>query len=783
MTHYYIKIALKNLWNNKRYATINIAGFSFSLCIFLAIMIYIIHEKSFDTYHSKSDRIYRLVDTKHNTSSIDYRVKDLLAEDHSGINHVCMYQQVSRSIAVTYNKTGYYIKNIASADDDFFHIFDVPFLKGNPEIPFENLNSCVITEQYADMIFGNEDPIGKELILFGFLQIVITGVIEDLPSNSSFETGIIVNAENDDFRFSQTIEDGNDPSTYRWPFRIYVEVQESANVTDLENYLNQHIELLHPYVDQAGMIALHDLYLHDPTHGSETKRGSASLINLLATIALIVLLLAVINYINLSISQQQKRGKEIGVRKTIGASRGDLIFQLLYESIIVAMIAFGIAVVLFELFTPTFNQVFMLPLSLAPIFTTPTIFITIGSVVALGIVSGLWPAITFSTFNPVSIFSKRLVIQNKKSYLKNALTIFQFSVSISLIFCVIVIWKQIDFSRNQDLGFDKEQLLRIDIPPYGESNSSATNALINTLNSHAQISALSLTNGVPGQIRVRMGANMEGKDEILAIIQADSSFLQTFDIKLIQGRKPLPGDHGKVCLINQTAMEYFEWENLENKRYNNGQEGGYEVIGVLEDFHHSSFHSTVEPLAILIDTPTFPSNLSLKISGQNIATTMDFIEKSWKETLSEYPLEYEFYDDWFNSMYAKEERLGKIIGYFSILGIVISCIGILGLAIFNAERKTKEIGIRKVNGASIRSILALLTKEYALWVLIAFVLASPISYYFMDTWLQGFAYKTQMSWWIFLVAGMTALAIAWITVVWNSLQAARKNPVDALRYE
>ncbi len=811
MFYYYIKIAFKNLWNNKKYSAINIAGFSFSICIFLAIILYIIHEKSFDKYHTKSERIYRLIDVKHNSSSIDYRlkfdkyhtkseriydlsndthnsssidyrVKDVLMANHTEINNVCLYQQVNHDIGITYNETGYYIKNISSADAAFFEMFDFEFIRGNQNMPFDNINSAIITESNARMLFGEDDPIGKELILRGREQIVITGVIADLPSNSSFETGLIVNAVNDDFKFSRHIGNSDDLSTYRWPFRIYLELKDSNTPSNLLTSINQNIDLLHPYIDYVGLIPLHDLYLYDSTHGSQTKRGNPSLINLLLTIALIILILAAINFVNLSISQQQKRGKEIGVRKTIGASKKDLVMQFLFESIIVIFFAFGVALILYELLSPVFDQIFRLQLSLKPLFTISTIFITIFFVLSLGILSGIWPAILFSAFNPVNIFSKRLVIKSKKSYLKNALTIFQFAVSISLIFCVIVIWKQIDYTKHKDLGFNKDHLLRIDIPQISMSKVNVALGMVNELRSYTHISDISLSNGVPGQIRSHMGANMEGKDKSLAIINADSSFLKTFDIEVLQGRDLLPGDFGQVCMINQTAMDYFEWDNLDNKRYNNGREGGFEVIGVVEDFHISSFHHAVEPLAILFRL-SGPSHLTLKISGQNIGMTMDFIRKSWKESLPEYPLEYQFYDDWFNSMYVNEERFGKIIGYFSLLGIIISCIGILGLAIFNAERKTKEIGIRKVNGASVGNVIKLLTKEYALWVLIAFVIASPIAYFLMQKWLQAFAYKTDISWWIFMVTGLTALTIAWLSVIWHSLKAALRNPVDALRYE
>lgn len=782
MFFYYIKIALKNLWNNKKYSAINIVGFSFSLSIFLVIILFILHEKSFDRYHQNSETIYRLTDEKDNSSSIDYRVKDVLVEQFAEINNVCLYQQVSHDIPVTYAKTGYYITNISSVDKAFFEMFDVDFIKGNKNRPFENLNSVILTESNAQMIFGNGDPIGKELNLMSNFPLVVSAIIKDFPNTSSFEAGMIVNAKNDDFRFSSHIGNSDDLSTYRWPFRIYIQSNEHKNTGSLLTSINNNLDLLKPYVNKAGLIPLVDIYLHDNTYGSRTKKGNPALIRLLLAVALVILLMAIINYINLTIAQQQKRGKEIGVRKTIGATKVDLITQFLFESISVTVTAFGISLILVELMSPFFQGIFNVPLSLSVLFLFPLNIIMGISVLSIGLLTGIWPALLFSRFNPIGILSKRTVIRGHKNYSRNALTVFQFTVSIALVFCVIVIQKQIEFSKHKDLGFNKDQLLRIDLPQIAESNMNSATGMINELRNLAYVTDLTLSSGVPGNINFHMGAGIEGKDKTLAILRVDSTFLRTFDIKILEGRDFLSGDAGKACMINQAAMDYFEWENIENKIYNNGRKGGYKVVGVLDDFHISSTHNVIEPLAVLLDLRQ-PIHLSLKISGDHIGATMAYIQKSWKKALPEYPLEYQFYDDWFASMYEKEERFGRIISFFAILAISISCIGILGLAIFTSERRTKEIGIRKVNGASIENIVFLLTREFTTWVLIAFIIAAPLAYFAINTWLEDFAYRTEISWWVFAVSGLSALFIAWGTVGWQSLKAAMTNPVEALRYE
>lgn len=778
MFFYYIKIALKNLWNNKKYSAINIVGFSFSLSIFLVIILFILHEKSFDRYHQNSESIYRLIDEKENSSSIDYRVKDVLVEQFSEITNACLYQQIG-ALPIVYKQSGYTIKHISSVDKAFFEMFDAQFIKGNKNQPFNSLNSAVLTESNAQSLFGHEDPLGKELILRRMgnkYPLVVSAIIKDFPSNSSMDAGMMVNAENDDFKFHKY---NASPNEERWPFRIYIQANAQYDPGTLQASINRHLDLLKPYVNEAGLIPLHDMYLLDKTNGSKTKRGNPSLIRLLLAIAFAILSLAIINYINLTLAQQKKRGKEIGVRKTIGASRKDLIIQFLLESVLVTFLAFGISLILFEVLSPFFHAAFHVPLSLAVLFTFPTSVLMFLSILSIGVLSGIWPALIFSSFNPVRILGKSALNKNRKNFSGNVLTVFQFTVSIALIFCVIVIRKQIEFAKHKDLGFNKDQLLRIDIPRMDKGERNNAIGMIDELRSLPFISNMTVSGSVPGKIKVQMGTGIEGKEKFISILPIDSVFLKTFDIEILQGRDFLPSDAGKACMINQTAMDYFGWESIENKKF---AAWGCEVVGVVEDFHISSMHNAIEPVAIIYGLPGI-SQVSLKISGDNIGSTMDYLNKSWKKYLPEYPISYQFYDDWFNSMYEKEERFGRIISFFAILAISISCIGILGLAIFTSERRTKEIGIRKINGASTESIVFMLTREFTTWVLIAFVIAAPLAYLAINTWLEDFAYRTEISWWVFAVSGLSALFIAWGTVGWQSLKAALKNPVDALRYE
>lgn len=768
-----IKIALKNLWNNKKYTAINVLGFAFSLSIFLTIILFVLHEKSFDSYHSKSNHIYRLIDTEENSSAIDYRVNDILREQFTEVKNSCFYLHLPDDQTITYKENGYAIKGISSTNESFFEIFDIEFIYGNSSKPFENINSVILTEEYAVYLFGNENPIGKELILHGTHSLVVSGVIKEFAINSSFETQLIVNAENDNFKFYHSRENSEDLSTYRWHFDIYMQLHTSSKAESLVTSLNDHIESLAPYVDHAGLLPLRDIYLNDTTWGSSSKRGNPNLLKLLMAIAGVILLLAIINYINLTLAQQSKRNKEIGIRKTIGASRNNLINQFLFESLIVISMAFGFSLLLFELCYPLIENLFKVSLKIGLLSQLPYSLFVAGSILLLGFVTGISPALLFSSFNPINIFGKGMIPGGRKRFSRNFLTVFQFTVSIALVFCALVIWKQIAYSKQIDLGFNKDQLLRIKLPPpMDQVIVNESKGFINAIKHYSSISDITSSLGVPGEVGNHMGS--------VAIIYADMSFLNTFDIKIIQGRDFLASDEKVSCLLNKTAYEYFEWDDIENKRYE--KRGGFDVVGIVEDFHLTSIHHEIKPTAIIFDQD-YITHATIKIRGDKIGETLAFVKDTWNEHLSEFPLSYTFYDDWFNNMYEKEESFGKIISYFTILGIIISCIGIFGLAIFNAERKTKEIGIRKVNGATVRNVLVLLTREYTFWVLIAFVIAAPLATILMNMWLREFAYRTEISWEVFILTGVIAIGIAWASVIWHSLRAALGNPVDALRYE
>jgi putative ABC transport system permease protein len=778
----YLRIAWRNLTRHKTFSLINILGFAFSISICMMIVLYLLKEFSFDSYHADAKNIYRLVSMPDSSSEIDYRVKQAITNNFSQVKNACLTATISQPTEISYNNNACYIDGIMSTDNNFFEVFTVPFVSGNSSTPFENINSVVLTESAAKTLFGNANPIGKEIVIKHMSHTFVTGVIKDFPDNSSLKANIIVNAENNDFKFYFSCGDYNDKSSWRYLFNIYLLLKENTNPNSLVNNINNQAGLMAPYEKKISLLPLKKMYLEDHSFGSWALKGNPKLLNLFASIALIVLLLAIINYVNLTVAQQNKRNKETGIRKTVGADRKDMILLFLTESVLVTSLAFGFAIIILIVGLPFFNNIVDSSLTVYPFITFPANLILFTSILLIGILSGAGPALFLSSFNPLRMLNGNIITSKRKSFLRNALTVFQFAVSIALIFCITVIQKQINFVKNQNPGFAKEQLLRIDVPNIQQTDARRAFSLIDKLKQYPGIKNLCMSMGAPGSIFMHMGSGVKEKTKSIAVITADSSFLKTFQIELIKGRNLLASDINNACMLNETAYKYFGWNDLNNRRYNNGKEGGFEVIGVVKDFHFASMHEQIEPLCIMFMVPK-PSYISVRIAGNAVGNSMEFIQKAWKEFIPDYPLKYQFYDDWFDAMYNKEDKLAKTIGLFALLAISISCLGILGLAIFSSEGRRKEIGIRKVHGAGVNQLMIMLNLDYIKWVVIAFVIACPVAWYLMKGWLEDFAYHTEIDWWVYALSAFAALSIALLSVSWHTWYAASRNPVEVLKYE
>jgi putative ABC transport system permease protein len=742
-----------------------------------------VKEYSYDKYHENSNQIVRLISKEKNISSIDYRVKDILVDNYPEIENGCFMLRLNRSFPIRVDGRGLYTNEaVISADNNFFNLFTIPVISGNPEKPFKDIRSAVLTESVGRKLFGQESPIGKEVVIQGEI-VTISAVIEDFPENSSISAGIIVNGENDNFKWSFHCENGKDKSTYRYFFSIYLALNEGVNRAELNNKINGNTELLKPYGEEMEFLALEDMHLYDPTIDGYIEKGSHSLLQLMSVIGIIILVLAIINYVNLTVAQQNKRNRDTGLRKTVGADRSVILTHLLAESLIVTILASGMALILVWASSPLFGHIFGTTITPTILFTFPNILYIPSAIFLLGIISGIGPALFLSKVTPIKVINGSHSITGNKSYGRNALAVFQFATSIILICAVLVVKQQLSYVKHKDLGFNKEQLLKLDIPDIEKQDRNKAMLLVEELRKSPYIKSLSLSKGVPGNVQMQLGTNIEGSDKNIMIpsIIADSSFLKTMGLEIVKGRDLQPGDYGKVCFFNESAYKHFEFDNLTNKRFNNWH--GHDIIGVVKDFHFNSLHKDIGPVCLIITPKNSPTAINIRFNSGGTPEGIKYLKDTWGDLLSEYPLKFEFYDQWFDTMYKKEERFAKSIGLFAMLAIVVSCIGMLGLSIFSSERRIKEIGVRKVNGAKISEIVGMLNGGFIKWVMIAFIIAIPVSYYIMGRWLESFAYRTELSWWIFALAGVMALGIALITVSWQSYKAATRNPVEALRYE
>jgi len=773
-------LALRNIRGRKIFSSINIIGFAFSITVCMAIFLFLVKEYSYDSDYANAERIYRVVDPKEKSSEIDYRIKQKLAANYPDIEEACNFMRLVTKVTILTNQKCYEVDNLISTDNSFFKMFTIPFISGNANYAFADLNSAVLTKSIAQKLFGNQNPIGKELKLWNTFPLTITGVVNDFRDNSSFKADILVNSANPRFRFTFSCDNSKDSSSYRYPMTTFIMLKKGCAASILSEKINRNTDVMAPYLKYSSLQPLKNMYLDMQIAGSGIKKGNPSLMKLLSLISAIILALSVINYVNLTIAQQSRRNKETGIRKTIGAARSSLFFQYLSESLLTVLISFIIALLLLQICLPLFSGIVDTKLSVSLFFRFPAIIILPLAVIFTGIISGLWPAISLSAITPVEAINKSYFRGKKRALGKNILIIFQFSVSIVLIFCLLVIEKQIDYSKHKDVGFSKEQLLKIDLLSSLETSGQQ---FLDRLRQCPYIENIALTMGGPGNIYMSMGSGVKGNSKIFNVIGADTSFMETFKANLKKGRALMPGDMGNVCYINQAALDYYGWNDIKGKKFNNGKTGGYDIIGVINNFPGASPRAAAEPMAVLFSENYSFTDINIRVKKGMTGPAIDYIGRLWKEYFKFEIINYKFYDEWYDSIFKKDERFASAISVFAFLAICISCMGILGLAAYTAERRTKEIGIRKVSGASVGQIMFLLNKDYFKWLAVSYVIACPVAFYLMRQWLNEFAYRTDIGWFVFVLSGVISFAVALLSASGLTWRASVKNPADSLRYE
>jgi len=796
----YLKIAFRSLKKHKGYSFINISGLAIGMAVCMLIFMWILNELSYDKYHEKADRICRLTidievgTTLHTPVSLT-AAGPALIEDFPEVITAARVDRPGR-VSVKYEEKIFQETGVGFAENAIFDIFTFPFVSGDPKTALEAPNTVVITESMAKKYFGDSDPLGKILRFNNDTDFSVSGVVKDVPPNSHFRFNML--------RSFQTLMAGGSVSDDMWfdlRFFTYLLLDEFTDPGQLEQklpgFIDNHVgEALKATGGSAKLFLqpLKKIHLYSDFERDISANSDITYVYLFSAIAIFVLLIAGINFINLSTARSATRAQEVGMRKTLGAIRSRLIGQFLGESMIHSILAMGMAIVLTKLSLSFFNTVIGSELTL-DFFQKPWLLaVFLGMAVIVGVFAGSYPAFILSSFPPVHVLKGLVKAGGSHSRFRKILVVFQFSITIALIAATIIVYKQIIFMKNKELGFNKEHV--VIIPGMNESHRKSYPSIRSELLSISGVIDVGASDLVPSRGHLIGSFLPEGfaDDQVMAMdyMNVDAHYIPTMGMDIAAGRnfsEDFATDTDESVLINETAAKKIGWEDPVGKRFvfrpppNSGREVFYlSVIGVVKDFHMQSLRERIEPLIIFYDYDSL-LRLSVRVAPDNIPNTMGLIEKKWKELDPNRPFQFLFLDDSYSRLYRQEDRLKTITFYFSFLAVLIGCLGLFGMASFTAEQRTKEIGIRKVLGASVPGIVRLLAKESVLLVIVANLIALPVAYFAMTRWLQSFAYRMDIHPLIFVLAAGISLSIALTTVSYQAIRAALSNPVDSLRYE
>jgi len=804
----HFKIALRNMKRQKVFSFINISGLAIGMACVILIMLWVQDELSYDDFHENAENIYLVARGEGENfmaATSQMLAPALKSELPEVINAACYAQMPGNERFLIQYDDKSFEENACLVNSNFFEIFTFPFKRGNPAVSLAEPNSMVVTEATAQKYFGDEDALGKSVGMFLFgqkLSLKVTGVISNIPHNSHINTNVFISVD-----VLGVIGINWDHWDSQSP-RTYIVVRDNCNIQELpqkiiacEKRNNRRARLSDL---NYTLLPLRKIHLYGNSLEFLVTTGDIKYVIILTVIAVFILLIGIINYMNLSAALFLKRTREIGVKKVVGANRSVLALQLLGETLLLSVLALLSAVIIVRLFLPFFNQLSGKSLEIR-YFETQTLLGLCLIALSTGLVSGIYPALFLSSFHPVNVIRGILNFNVKSENFRKGLVLFQFSLSIILIIGTIVVYKQLIFIRNSNVGYDKDNIVCLRMK--GDANSNY-NVLRNEILLNPDILSVSRSEPIEMNKMTRTTSiGWRGKrvneEKHVWVFGTDYDFASTYNIHIIEGRyfsREFSSDKTAAYVINEKAAEMMGFKSSENAQGGlwgrrgkvTGEELNLwgnkgEIIGVVKDFHFSSFHRAIEPLIIRIPDERrqnlFFRLLSIRFKPGTLHESLMYIEKKWNELNSGIPFDYHFINEALDAQYRADRRMGTISRYFSILAVFIACLGLFGLTSFSLEQKTKEIGIRKIVGASVSNITVLLSKEFLRWVLIANVIAWPIAYFAMNSWLQSFAYKTGLSWWIFIVSGVSAFIIALLTVVFQVMKSANTNPVETLRYE
>ena len=797
----YFKTAWRNLWKNKIYSSINVIGLSIGMAACILILLFVSYERSFDKFHTKN--IYRLNEVQKFEGMVAaqkvalsmFPMGPTLNDEFPEIKNFTRIN-ANGNVPLNYGEKKVYIKRICFVDSTFLDLFDFPLLKGDRRSALEKKNTIVLSQETAEKIFGKEDPVGKTLINYDrndTTNVVVTGVLENVPPNSQLQFDALI-------PFSTIYRpDWMNNWGGNW-LNTYLELAPNTNVAALEKkfpaYLKKHMSNDNWKNYELFLLPLSDVHAGATDIGLDSfnyQQFDKSYTNLFFIIAMVVLLIACINFMNLSTARSAERAREVGVRKSVGAFRWQLSIQFIGESVMLSFISMLFAVILVKLFLPSVNHLSQRELDF-PLFSNWKLLLSLlAGTIILGILSGLYPAAYLSSFRPVKVLKGSIHTGKNKGLLRNVLVISQFSCAIFLIIATVFAIRQLNYMRNRPTGFDREQIVTI---PFNNGADRKFDVLKQDLLQNTLVSAVTASQDVLGSHLDQSGIKFKGDGPLRQLTSTrlivDHDYLTTYKIQLVKGRNfsSEKSANGREYIINESLAKELLKDNtradmssLLGKRFGFDFDSTGSIVGIAKDFNFNSLHHKIETMFLFNQTNWGYSNMSVKIKGSKPKESIAFIQSVWQKNCPGIPFEYEFLDDHFAELYRADSQISTIVGALAILAIIISCLGLFGLASYSAERRIKEVGIRKVLGASLQNIVLMLSKDFLKYVLIAAVIAWPLSWLAVHKWLQEYAYRIDISWWIFLSAVLIAVIIALVTISFQAIKAAIANPVKSLRTE
>lgn len=791
----YIKIAFRNLTRQKGYSFINILGLAVGMAAFILIMLWVNFELSYDKFHEKADRTFRfhvhalIGSTEINQTGTSNPMSIQLAKDFPQIEHIMKMDDWTNMLVTVDDKS--FASTALIVDSTFFDVFSFTLLNGTQENVLNKPNLVVLTESAAKRYFGNQDPINKSFNFNGMMDVTVSGIMQDFPPNSHFRGDFLLSLLSDPSIQGAGWTTNN--------YSTYITLHEGVTKEEMEalfpeftrqNMSGGNLERFDQWIANGNFWNLYlqpltSIHLHSHLNGEFEQNGNAAYVYIFAVVAVFILLIACVNFMNLTTARSSKRAREVGMRKVVGSTRQQLMRQFIAESMLASFIALGFAILLIEIALPAFSNFTGKILDLNYFGNLSILPMLIAVAVIVGLISGTYPAFILSSFKPVSILKGSGAQKSGSSILRNILVVLQFATSIALIAGTLIVGAQLDYFQNKQLGFNKEQVLVINSPgQYGRDSVQFKEAL----KKHSSVKYVAGANTLPGRSFSNIGFNAEEVGNItLNMCWAEYDYLNTLQLEMAEGRffsEDFPTD-SSAMIINESAARLLAYDDPIGKTISNGR-NRLHVIGVVKDYHYESFHTKIRPMALVKLGGTWTRRerlVTIRFESENVKDVVNYAQQMWDEHVGNIEMQYTFFDEEYSRIYRNEMQTGKIFSTFSMLAILIASLGLFGLASYTAEQRTKEIGVRKVLGASETNIVVLLSKEFAKWVLTANIIAWPAAWFVMNLWLENFVYRTDINIMVFIYASIIALVIAMLTVSGQALRAALTNPAKALKYE